>query len=75
MLVPCSRDSEKLLSWRGSCQQISFDIQAYMFSLSAIMIGSGGTDERITLLEEMYNRICEENGPADPVLRIVSRVL
>jgi hypothetical protein len=26
-------------------------------------------DERIALLEEMYNRICEENGPADPVLQ------
>jgi hypothetical protein len=29
---------------------------------------------RIALLEEMYTRICEENGPADPVLQgIVSR--
>jgi hypothetical protein len=30
-------------------------------------------DERI-ILEEMYTRICEENGPADPVLQgVVSR--
>jgi hypothetical protein len=29
---------------------------------------------RIALFEEMYTRICEENGPADPVLQgIVSR--
>jgi hypothetical protein len=34
----------------------------------------GMVDERIALLEEMYTRICEENGPADPVLQgIVSR--
>jgi hypothetical protein len=34
MLVPCSRDSKKLLAWRDSCQQISFDIQAlHMFKL------------------------------------------
>jgi hypothetical protein len=27
-------------------------------------------DERIALLEEMYNRICErESGPADPALQ------
>jgi hypothetical protein len=32
-------------------------------------------DERIALLEEMYTRICEENGPADPVLQgIVSEM-
>jgi hypothetical protein len=27
---------------------------------------------RIALLEEMYTRICEENGPADPALKVVS---
>jgi hypothetical protein len=26
-------------------------------------------DESIALYEEMYTRICEENGPADPVLQ------
>jgi hypothetical protein len=26
-------------------------------------------DESIALLEEMYTRICEENGPADPALK------
>jgi hypothetical protein len=32
-------------------------------------------DERIALHEEMYTRICEENGPADPVLQgIVSKM-
>jgi hypothetical protein len=29
----------------------------------------GMVDERIALYEEMYTRICEENGPADPVLQ------
>jgi hypothetical protein len=29
-------------------------------------------DESIALYEEMYTRICEENGPADPVPGIVS---
>jgi hypothetical protein len=29
----------------------------------------GMVDERIALLEEMYTRICEENGPADPALK------
>jgi hypothetical protein len=33
----------------------------------------GMVDEKIALLEEMYNRICEENGPADPVLQALSR--
>jgi hypothetical protein len=30
-------------------------------------------DESIALLEEMYTRICEENGPADPVLQGIVR--
>jgi hypothetical protein len=35
----------------------------------------GMVDESIALLEEMYTHICEENGPADPVLQgIVSRL-
>jgi hypothetical protein len=42
--------------------------------LSATSGKQGMVDERIALLEEMYTRICEENGPADPVLQgIVSR--
>jgi hypothetical protein len=28
---------------------------------------------RIALLEEMYTRICEENGPADPASKALSR--
>jgi hypothetical protein len=34
-----------------------------------------GIDERIALYEEMYTRICEENGPADPVPKALSRRL
>jgi hypothetical protein len=33
----------------------------------------GMVDERIALYEEMYTRICEENGPADPVPKALSR--
>jgi hypothetical protein len=34
----------------------------------------GMVDESITFHEEMYTRICEENGPADPVLQGVSEL-
>jgi hypothetical protein len=33
------------------------------------MGSQGMVDESIALLEEMYTRICEENGPADPALQ------
>jgi hypothetical protein len=43
--------------------------------LSAIMIESGGTDEPITLYEETTIASVKRTDLADPVLRIVQRVL
>jgi hypothetical protein len=39
-----------------------------MFRIVLRALNRCGVDET-SLFEEMYTRICEENGPADPVLQ------
>jgi hypothetical protein len=70
------QDGDKLLSLARQLPTDCFDIQAEMFRcISDLMSSQGMVDEGIALLEEMYTRICEENGPADPVLQgIVSHL-
>jgi hypothetical protein len=46
-----------------------FDIQALMFRLSATSWAHRVWLTEHRFAEEMYTRICEENGPADPVLQ------
>jgi hypothetical protein len=70
--VPCSRTA-KLLSLARQLPTDCFDIQAYMFKVICDLMGKHGMVDERTLYEEMYTRICEENGPADPVLKALSR--
>jgi hypothetical protein len=59
-------DCDKLLSL--ALPTDCFDIQADMFRFIC-NAGSQVCLQRHRFLEEMYTRICEENGPADPVLQ------
>jgi hypothetical protein len=68
------QDCEKFLSLLGAHADTDrFDIQAFMLrSVCESMRLQGMADESIALYEEMYTRICEENGPADPVPKALS---
>jgi hypothetical protein len=58
------QDGEKLM--RPAADRLL--IFKRMFRIICDYEQTGMVDERI-VLEEMYTRICEENGPADPVLQ------
>jgi hypothetical protein len=47
----------------GSCREGHFDIPVYVEMVCLFMGNQGMVDERTALYEEMYTRICEENGP------------
>jgi hypothetical protein len=69
--VPCSRTA-KLLSLARQLPTDCFDIQAYMFRMICDFMGKQGmVDEN--RFEKRCTRICEENGPADPALKALSR--
>jgi hypothetical protein len=62
---------QKLLSLVRQLPTDCFDIQAYMFRTICDFMEQGGTwlTRESLIIEEMYTRICEENGPADPALQ------
>jgi hypothetical protein len=64
------QDFEKYIALGRQLSKDFFDIQAHVFKQTCNFRRQNGmVDEAIALCEEMYNRICEENGPADPVLQ------
>jgi hypothetical protein len=56
---------------RGSCRQTASIFKRFIGHRISYA-HKGMVDERI-ISEEMYTRICEENGPADPVPKALSR--
>jgi hypothetical protein len=73
MRVPCSRTARSFYLGAAAADRL-LRYSSVFFGIWLPHEQHGMVDESIALLEEMYNRICEENGPADPVLQgIVSR--
>jgi hypothetical protein len=68
------QDGEKLLSLARQLPTTSSIFKRLCFRISATMSAQGMVDESIACMRRC-TRICEENGPADPVLKALSRRL